>query len=460
MFNVLIFEDSLTEDAPPKIVEYDLSTFKYTKSLFNLGNKCTSTSIQYNDFDQLIDGSYLFQRNQTISRIIDGFYKLINGEEMFDSCTALKKVNARFDNLVNGYCMFYLTPLVTFSGNLNNLVNGYEMFCTEDPETYEGTLSIFNTNNLDNLNEAAEMFYGSQLQEFNYDLKSLREAYSMFDTNLVLKSFCSNTSKLVSAPYMFSACEQLTDCICDLSSLVVGTGMFTSCKLNARSVMYILESIRDIQTERSQYTEGVKDFIIPRDATAKKYEQGFNSDSNDGYVYTVEKIYVSREAIYQAVTIAWQYVDFYIGNITIGTDISENEINGKNHEQQKLEFANEIGYSTWEDLNQAFVDKGWQVDWQFNGPVQAAYRMPRNKVTLPIYAKLIEIQPKGVEEGKEEKVYTEHQKRHAKYCTQDGSKYYHIVWGHEVTNTEGYTKYDSLEDVLTNNGLIRKEELQ
>jgi hypothetical protein len=76
-----------------------------------------------------------------------------------------------------------------------------------------------------------------------------------------------------------------------------------------------------------------------------------------------------------------------------------------------LEFANKVGYNSWEDLKQSFVDKGWTVTFQYGGT--------RTDITLsedeqfrgiPIYAKAIEIQPEGeriLEDGSTERFYTE-----------------------------------------------------
>jgi hypothetical protein len=31
------------------------------------------------------------------------------------------------------------------------------------------------------------------------------------------------------------------------------------------------------------------------------------------------------------------------------------------------DFAKEAGFNSWNDLNQAFIDKGWDVEWQYGG---------------------------------------------------------------------------------------------
>lgn len=459
MFNVVIFENSFPDKDYPTVEYFDLSTCKRINDLSNLYAITPKVTTIPNKLGQLEDGASAFANNFNITEFAGDLSSLKNGSDMFYECTALSKVNANLGKLVDGNYMFSGSALQQFTGDLRNLRSGYEMFTSYDWGTGDGVLSIFNTTNLDSLQQGNYMFTCSLLPEFTYDLKSLRRAESMFSWSTVLKKFCGDTSKLVEAPCMFENCAQLSDFIGDLSSLVVGRCMFYDCKLNAKSVMYIAETIRDLQEEYSQYSQGEKDYISLTES-AKEFSQGYFSEDRNDYAYAIQ-IPNTRDMSIDAIDVDMVSVEgWHLGIITIGIDVSEDEINGKDHEQQKLEFANEIGYSTWEDLNQAFVDKGWQVEWQFNGPVQTTYRMTRNKKTLPVYAKLIEIQPEGQEEGKDEKVYTKRQKRYAKYCTQDGSKYYNISWGHEVSNTEDYTKYDSIQDVLDKNGLIRKEELQ
>lgn len=462
MFNVVIFEDSFPDNDRPNIIDFDLSTCKsvsHDSILSWLLHSNTNIAEIPNKLGQLEDGDELFIYNDKVTEANIDLSNLKQGNCMFSECYALSKVNANLRNLVDGYQMFCMSSLQQFNGDLSNLISGYDMFTSWDYDNDYSIFSIFNTTNLDNLNDGSYMFGYSLLSEFTYDLKSLRLADSMFVSNSTLNKFCGDTSKLVEAPFMFESCTQLSEFIGDLSSLAIGNFMFTGCKLNARSVMYIVETIRDLTEELNQYTSGEKEYISLIESP-KKFSQGFFSDDMNDYAYAMYNIISSRDNNFDAVNLDMVSVQWSVGHLTLGIDVAEDELNGKSHDQQLLEFANEVGYSTWEDLNQAFVDKGWQVEWQFNGPVQSAYRMTRNNKTLPVYAKLIEIQPEGQEEGKEEKVYTKQQKRYAKYCTQDGSKYYHISWGHKVHNTEDYTMYDSFEDVLTNNGLIHKEELQ
>ena len=468
MFNVVIFEDSFPDDAyPATIVSANLSTVKRINTLSDNNDTLwrilvnSNVSTLSDTFMQLEDGQYTFQQNPNVIEVYGGLSNLKTGAGMFNECYNLSKVNANLGNLIDGQEMFMSSALSSFTGDLSSLICGYEMFDAYNYEIEDSVFAMFNTTNLDNLQFADYMFAFSLLTEFTYDLKSLRRADSMFYLNNALKKFCSDTSKLVEAPFMFCDCPQLSDFIGDLSSLAIGQLMFSNCRLNAKSVMYIAETIRDLIGELEQYTSGKKEYISLSEKNPEKFSQGFCSEDINDYAYAMQNPMWGRYRSIEAIEPALYRVEWSrIGMITIGIDVAEDEIDGRSHEQQKLEFANAAGYSSWEDLNNTFLNKGWEVEWQFNGPVQSTYRMTRNKKTLPVYAKLIEIKPEGQEEGKEEKVYTKQQKRRAKYCTPDGSKYYTICWGHEVSNTEDYTKYDSIQDVLDSNGLIRKEELQ
>jgi hypothetical protein len=46
------------------------------------------------------------------------------------------------------------------------------------------------------------------------------------------------------------------------------------------------------------------------------------------------------------------------------------------------EFAKEIGYETFEELNQHFLEKGWYVEWIFN-PATTTFGLRRVEKTIP-----------------------------------------------------------------------------
>ena len=173
-----------------------------------------------------------------------------------------------------------------------------------------------------------------------------------------LKFFIGDLTNLNYARDTFNGCTSLENFICALPNLSTADKMFNKCKLNAKSVMYILESI-------PSYTEG-------------------------------------------------NHV------ITIGINVSSSVIDGKNTDTQLLEFANEIGYDTWNDLKTEFSNKGWSVVFQYSGS-DTSITLNDGETGCPIYVKLIEITD-------------EEEKLAAEYCSEDGSKFYNLYWGHDVTD--------------------------
>ena len=119
-------------------------------------------------------------------------------------------------------------------------------------------------------------------------------------------------------------------------------------------------------------------------------------------------------------------------------------------------------------MKQAFVDKGWTVTWQYGGSdtsITYDLRGGERIIPCPVYTKLIEILPEGIEldeEGNEvgEKFYTKEQKARAEYCSEDGTKFYDIEWGHDVTHPEEFQQFDSLETACVSYGVMPKEYLE
>ena len=137
-------------------------------------------------------------------------------------------------------------------------------------------------------------------------------------------------------------------------------------------------------------------------------------------------------------------------SITIGINVSSSIVNGKNTATQLLEFANEVGYETWAKLKQAFIDKKWSVTWQYGGTTSSITLSEDEQFRgVPVYARLIEVLPQGEE-------YTEEEKEMAEYCTEDGTKYYNIEWGHDVTHPEEFEYFGSLLEACGYYGVIPK----
>ena len=51
-------------------------------------------------------------------------------------------------------------------------------------------------------------------------------------------------------------------------------------------------------------------------------------------------------------------------------------------------------------------------------------------------------------------------KYHAEYTNEDGSKFYSINWGHDVTNHQDFQQFDSLEDAAAAYGVFLKENIE
>ena len=122
-------------------------------------------------------------------------------------------------------------------------------------------------------------------------------------------------------------------------------------------------------------------------------------------------------------------------------------------EQQLQTFAEEAFFDSWADLKQAFVDKGWAVAWQYGADgtsITYDLRDGERIIPCPVYAKLIEILPQNGEE------LTEKEKDKAEYCSEDGTKFYNIEWGHEVSNPDDYQLFDSLLDACGHFGVMPK----
>ncbi len=350
-------------------------------------------------------------------------HSLTNGHSMFDGCTNLESFSSDLSALTNGESMFYgCTNLSSFESDLSSLTNGYGMFdgCTN--------LSSFESD-LSSLTNGESMFYGCKLTTFTSDLSSLTDGYEMFQD-----------------------CSNLTAFTADLSSLTYAENMFILAKLTPQSVMYIAESIKDIVAEKKLYQDGIIPYVT-YDVPTRKYSahKGFMSDGN--YVYTYNNPQPLTSIIYAS----------GVGILTIGINVTND---ATTIADQLQAFAEEATFNSWEDLKQTFVDKGWNVTWQYCGAeTSTTYDLRGNRaIPCPVYTQLIEISPEGVEydeEGNEtgNMVYTDEQKNRAEYTNEDGSKFYNINWGHDVTNYDDFQQFDSLEDAAVAYGVFIKENI-
>ena len=188
--------------------------------------------------------------------------------------------------------------------------------------------------------------------------------------------------------------------------------------------MYIADSIKDITAEKKLYQDGIIPYVT-KSGGEYSATKGFMSDGS--YVYTYKKPQSFTTTISAS----------YMGRLTIGINVT----NDANTIQDQLQaFAEEATFDSWADLKQAFVDKGWTVTWQYGGTTtNITYDMRGDRaIPCPIYAQLEEVEDKDK----------------AEYTNEDGTKFYNISWGHDVTNYDDFQRFDSLEDAMVAYGVI------
>ena len=128
-----------------------------------------------------------------------------------------------------------------FNTSLPNLRNGILFFQQSNIETFKGSLYALQT--------AKEMFKGCGLLiSVETELPVLAEANSMFISCAKLPKFDIELPRLSDGTSMFNGCSSLTSFTSALPSLTTGTNMFSGCKLDARSLMYIVETLPTAET--------------------------------------------------------------------------------------------------------------------------------------------------------------------------------------------------------------------
>ena len=299
----------------------------------------------------------------------------------------------------------------------NTLKNGSYLFYDDK------NLTTF-TSDLSSLTDGERMFYHcGNLTSFTSDLSSLKDGESMFSGCTNLTSFASDLSSLTNGYYMFYNCTNLTTFKSDLSYLTYGS-MFYKTKLNPQSVMYIVDSIKDIDAEKKLYQDGIIPYVTLADG---KYSatQGFMS--NGIYVYTYHNPNPYTNTIAAA----------NVGKLTIGIDVTND---AATIADQLQAFAEGALYDSWADLKQKFIDKGWTVTWQYGGTTTSITYDMRGERTIPcaVYTKLVEVEDKD----------------QAEYVNEEGTKFYNIEWGHDVTHPQDFQQFDSIEDAMVAYGVI------
>ena len=183
-------------------------------------NQSSSLTNWDSDLQRLENGKEMFEGCTNLTNFVADLSSLTSGEKMF-RWAYLNKFNQPLPKLENGYGMFYQCDLSEFASDLSSLINGESMFDGN-------TLSVFEVDNLDNLQNGKYMFLNSGIEKWNIDLPSLTNSESMF-YNTPLVSFKGNMPKLTNGQEMFSYNENLSEFRSDLSALTNGSCMFESC---------------------------------------------------------------------------------------------------------------------------------------------------------------------------------------------------------------------------------------
>jgi hypothetical protein len=393
--------------------------------------------------EMIKDSSFMFFRTSLESFSSD-LSNLVNGEMMFAN-TPLKSFSGDLSSLNNGHGMFRTTSLTSFNGDLSSLTNGGFMFDDTPLTSFSSDLSslisghsMFNGTNLTSFSSdlsslsCGELMFNNvySLTSFNSNLNSLVDGYFMFNKPK-LTSFISDLSSLVNGSFMFNY-KHFKTFIGDLSSLVNGSRMFDMTSLSPQSVMCIVESIRNIKDEKARYTNAEIPWVTYNPNT-QKYSAPFGFMENGNYVYT----YNDPEPYTTHIPA------ISVGQLGLGIDVT----NDSSIDQQLQTFAESCYCNSWEELKQEFVNKGWTVTFQYGGSNTSITLSEDEQFRgTPVYARLVEV--------------SEENKDRAEYCTEDGTKYYNIDWGHDVTDYDKYQYFGSLLEACGYYGVIPKKYLE
>ena len=422
-----------------------LTSFKATNldSLtngFGMFCKCNKLSSFVGDLSNLVNGVDMFVECGNLTSLYTDsrntplkLPNLANGFGMFQSCTKLTTFNTDVPSLLDGQLMFALcNKLKTVDCNLSNLLNGRTMFL-QCPNLKSFSCDI------SKLTNGYGMFYESGIESFNSNLNSLVYGFAMFMNDTKFKTFACDLPNLVDGYGMFynTGLESFSG---DLSSLIKGSFMFGKTKLNPNSVMMIAHSINDINAEKELYTSGAKSYVTVTNGVYSA-SKGFMSDGSYVYSYhdSTKDIYYEPKFSLLTYTIPADEIGYITLSINVVNDATTIE-------EQLQAFAEEANFNSWEDLKQMFIDKGWTVTFKYSSDgetITYGLRDGERLIPMPIYAKLIESSENS-----------------SSYTNEDESMFYNIDWGHEVTDMNGYTQFDSIEDAISHWGLHRRENVK
>ena len=421
MFNIVFYQEELPASAAPKPVSYNIDTLSNGAGMFY----SQQVEVTPKDLSALHNGTNMFNGNTVIQEITSGFDHLQNGYAMFNGCTNLNKVISNFDKLqISAYMFSGCTSLKSFTGDLSHVINGERMF--------EGCTSLTSfTGDLSSLSSGIAMFGGcSALTEFdNGNLNELKYSSYMF-SECPFKSFTGDLSSLIDGYRMFYGCTSLTSFAGDLSSLVSGDGMFQQCRLDALSLRLLIESINDMVQLKSLYESGQRPYVTRTYVDGVGYvlsePEGLLKDGRYAFTYFTD---THNERVIDAAKVAY---------LTVGIEVESS--NALEEPRQLQEYAEAAGFDSWEAVKQAFVNKGWEVAFTFGGGSTAVtynMREGNTKTPAPIYVHLIEVEDDTAE-----------------YVSLDGTKFYQLNWGHDVTHPEKFQKFASLEEAREHYGIL------
>lgn len=387
-----------------------LSNFACNRSLTNLtcGNsmfkECAFSSFD-EEMPNLIDGGYMFYNCDNLQSFYSNLSSLSDGNHMFESCDNLSNFDCQYknlSNLSNGYSMFYgCRNLISFYCSLSNLANGEYMFqgC-QNLESFDSDLI--------SLKDGTSMFQNcKKLDNFRCDLPNLSDGDNMFYGCNLIKNFESDLSSLTYGNYMFQNCYGLESFISDLSKLESGYSMFSGC------------------------------------SKLSSFKGDLSSLTNGQFMFSNCKLDASS-VMFIAESINNLILQNTTGNLTIGINI-ENNPSPSEIEQQCEQFAKDASYDSWEELKQVFALKGWSVSFRFANTttnIPYDFRNGSQNIPIPIYARIIDSE-----------------QNYAEYCNEEGTKFYNIDWGHDVTNPQDFQQFDSLEDAMRAFNVFPKENI-
>lgn len=160
---------------------------------------------------------------------------------VFYNTSTLQEEEAHLETMFDSSGIMRETSMTSWKSSLPNLIKAEGMF------QFSRYLTSF-SGDLSALQDATSMFIEVPLKSINTKLSSLEIGDYMFLNSTKLETFDIELPRLSNGNSMFSGCTLLTSFTSALPSLSDGTNMFHGCKLDARSLMYIVETLPTVET--------------------------------------------------------------------------------------------------------------------------------------------------------------------------------------------------------------------